>query len=153
MSTLVLEVIYEFFTYNKVLHSPKSTKFQDAIQEEYNTFVKNYTLDTIFVSDNQKVLKVKWLYKLKMSNQCTISSYKVRWVAKRFEQQESIDYAKIFSFIAQSCSIMILFTLAAYYGQCIEYLNAITVYINSGIDVLLMSSFQTDTKNKEKPHY
>ena len=100
MSTLISEVIYELFTHNQALHFPKSTKFQDAIQEDYNAFVKNHILDIVFVPDNQKMLKVKWLYKLKMSSKGTISRYKIRQVAKKFEQQKNIDYAKTFSLIA-----------------------------------------------------
>ena len=72
-----------------------------------------------------------------MSNKGTISRYKIRQVAKGFEQREDIDYAKTFSFVAKSFSIKILFALAAYYGQYIEHLDAVTIYLNFDIDVLL----------------
>ena len=137
MSTLVQEVIHEPLTYNEALRSPESAKWQDAMQEEYNALVENHTWDTVSVPDNQKVLKGKWVYKLKMSNKGTISRYKARWVAKGFEQREGIDYAETFSPVAKSCSIRILFALAAYYGWYIEHLDAVTAYLNSDIDVLL----------------
>ena len=86
MSTLVHEIIYEPLTYNKALHSTESAKWQDAMQQKYNAFVKNHTWDKVFVPDNQKILKDKWVYKLKISNIGIISRYKARWVAKDFEQ-------------------------------------------------------------------
>ena len=42
MLTLVQDDIYKLLTYNKDLHSPKSAKWQDAIQEKYNALVKNH---------------------------------------------------------------------------------------------------------------
>ena len=72
-----------------------------------------------------------------MSNKGTISRYKARWVAKGFEQQESIDYAKTFSLVVKSCSMRILFILAAYYAWYIEHFDAVTASLNSDINVLL----------------
>ena len=120
------------------------------MQEEYNAFVKNNTWDIVSVPDNQKVLKSKWVYKLKMSNKGTISRYKARWVAIKFKQQENIDYAKTFSLVAKSCNIRILFVLAAYYSWYIKHLNAVIAYINSDIDVLLYVKLLDRYKESEK---
>lgn len=86
------------------------------MQEEYDALVENHTWDIVYIPDGQKVLKGKWVYKLKTSNEGTVSRYKARWVAKGFEQREGIDYAETFSPVAKSCSVRILFALAAYYG-------------------------------------
>lgn len=72
-----------------------------------------------------------------MSNKGAISKYKARWVAKSFEQQKSIDYKKMFSLVAKSYNICILFALAVYYSWFIEHFDAVIAYLNSNIDVLL----------------
>lgn len=72
-----------------------------------------------------------------MSSNGTISKYKARWIAERYEQQEDIDYAKTFSLVAKSYNIRILFALATYHGWFIKHLDVITAYLNSNIDVLL----------------
>ena len=59
MSTHIKKVIYELFTYNEALRSPKSAKWQDIIQEKYNAFVENHIWEAVSVPNNQKVLKGK----------------------------------------------------------------------------------------------
>ena len=137
MSSVVKEVIHEPLTYNEALRAPEAMQWQKAMQEEYDALVENHTWDIVYVPKDQKVLKGKWVYKIKRSNEGTISRYKARWVAKGFEQREGIDYEETFSPVAKSCSIRILFALAAYYGWFIEHLDAVTAYLNSDIDVLL----------------
>lgn len=72
-----------------------------------------------------------------MSNNGTISRYKARWIVKRYEKQKGIYYTKIFSPVAKSYSISILFALVAYYGWFIKNFDAVITYFNSNIDVLL----------------
>lgn len=85
MSTVVQEVIHEPLTFNEALRSPEAAQWQEAMQEEYDALVENHTWDIVYISDGQKVLKGKWVYKLKTSNEGTVSRYKARWVAKSFE--------------------------------------------------------------------
>ena len=150
MSTVVQEVIHEPLTFNAALHSPEAAQWQEAMQEEYDALVENHTWDIVYIPDGQKVLKGKWVYKLKTSNEGTVSRYKARWVAKGFEQREGIDYAETFSPVAKSCSVRILFALAAYYGWFIEHLDMVTVYLNSDIDVLLYFKLPNGYKDQGK---
>lgn len=59
MSSIIKEIIYEFFTYNEIVHSYKAMQWQKAMPEEFNPFIKNYTWDIIHVPKNQKVFKEK----------------------------------------------------------------------------------------------
>ena len=85
MSAIVQEVIHELLTFNEALCSSEAALWQKTMQEEYNALVKHHTWDIVYIPDGQKVLKGKWVYKLKTSNKGTISRYKARWVAKGFE--------------------------------------------------------------------
>ena len=137
MSIAAQEVIHEPFIYNQALQSPEVVRWQKAMHEKYNTLVANQTWDVVDTQEGHRVLQDKWVYKLKMSNEGTVSRYKARWVAKGFEQRERIDYEETFFLVVKSCSTRILFTLAAFYNWFIEHLDAVTAYLNSNLDVLL----------------
>lgn len=137
MSTVVQEVIHKRLTYLKTHHSHELKNWQKAIQEEYDTLIDNDTQDTVVIPDGQKVLKSKWIYKLKISSNGTISRYNAKWVAKGYEPQKDIDNAETFSPVIKSCNITISFALAAYHGWFIEDLDTVTAYLNENIDVLL----------------
>ena len=66
-----------------------------------------------------------------------ISRYKARWVAKGFEQQESINFKETFSSVIKSCTTRTLLALAAFYSLSIEQIDSVTAYSNSKIDVML----------------
>ncbi len=86
---------------------------------------------------NYKILRGKWVYKLKYGIDGKICRYKARWVAKSFEQREGIDFEETFSPVIKSCTIRILLALAAFYGWSVEQMDAVTAYLNSEIDVVL----------------
>lgn len=150
MPSIVQEIIYEPLTYDEALRSSEATQWQEAMQEQYDALVENHTWDIVYIPKDQKVLKGKWVFKIKRSNEGTISRYKARWVAKGFEQREGIDYEETFSPVAKSCSIRILFALAAYYGWFIEHLDAVTAYLNSNIDVLLYVELPDEYKQADR---
>ena len=54
------------------------------------------------------------------------------------------------SSVTKSCSVRILFALIAYYGWFIEYLDVITAYLNSDIDVLLYLELSDGYKDSGK---
>ncbi len=49
-------------------------------------------IERAIVPYNHRILKDKWVYKLKRDG-----TYKARWVVKRFEQVKGLDYQQIFA--------------------------------------------------------
>ena len=66
-----------------------------------------------------------------------MSCYNTRWVAKSFEQRESINVEKTFSLVIKFCNTRTLLALAAFYRLSIEQMHTVTTYLNSEIDVVL----------------
>lgn len=52
MLTIVQEVIHKSFTYSETCHFPKSAKWPKAMQEKYDTLIKNYTWNIVVIPDS-----------------------------------------------------------------------------------------------------
>lgn len=59
MSSVIKKIIYELLTYNEALYSFEAIQWQKAMQEEYDTFVKNHIWNIVYILENQKILKEK----------------------------------------------------------------------------------------------
>jgi hypothetical protein len=72
------------------------------------------------VNSLYKVLKGKWVFKIKHRPKGEILRYKVCWVVKGYKQQYSIDYNQTFTAVVKPMAFCILFALAAYHDLKID---------------------------------
>ena len=73
----------------------------EAMQEDYNSLMKNVTWELSTLPEGKNVVSCKWTYKTKFTLDGAIERYKVRLVARGFSQEEGIDYTKTFSPVAK----------------------------------------------------
>ena len=146
MSIVAQGVIRKPLSYQDALRSSESHLWKEVIDDEVKSLENNLTWDLVDASKNHKISRGKWVYKLKYKIDGKISSYKTRWVAKDFEQRESINFEETFSPVVKSCTTQILLALAAFYGWSVEQMNAVTAYLNSEIDVVLYIEAPTGDK-------
>jgi hypothetical protein len=70
----------------------KPAKWQQAMFDEYKTVIENGTWTLVDSPPDVKLIRCKWVYRIKYKTNGTIDKYKARLVAKGFAQQEGIDY-------------------------------------------------------------
>jgi hypothetical protein len=62
------------------------------MRAEYNALLSNKTWSLCPRPSHKKVVRNKWVFKLKQKSDGTIDSTKRRLVAKGFDQEEGIDF-------------------------------------------------------------
>ena len=76
------------------------------MQDEINSLHKNNTYELVDLSKGRKVLRNKWVFKLKKDGD-KLLKYKARLVVKGFGQKHGIDFDAIFSLVVKMSSIRV----------------------------------------------
>ena len=80
-----------------VHRSRKEQVWKDAMNEEYESIMKNDVWDVVPSTKDKSVVTSKWLYKIKQYKikhgvDGSAEKYKARFVAQGFSQKEGVDY-------------------------------------------------------------
>ena len=82
------------------------------MHEEMNSLNKNKTYDLVELPKGKKVLKNKWVFKLKKDGDKLVK-YKARLVIKGFSQKQGINFDEIFSPVVKMSSIRVVLRRSA----------------------------------------
>ncbi|GAA0156232.1 transmembrane signal receptor [Lithospermum erythrorhizon] len=104
------------------------------MEEEMASLEKNKTFTLVNRSPGQRVLRNRWVFKLKLGDGNSSPRYKARLVVKGFEQKHGIDYEEIFSPVVKMTSIRVVLGLVAYFDLEIEQLDVKTAFLHGNLD-------------------
>jgi hypothetical protein len=80
----------------------------DSMLEEYRSIIKNNVWDIVSRTKDKSMVSSKWIYKIKHVADGSMENFKVRFVARGFNQKEGINYKETFSPVARYTSIQTL---------------------------------------------
>ena len=75
------------------------------MQEEMDSLHENHTNELTEMTKGKRVLRNKWVYKLKSGDIGNPPRYKARIVVKGFEQNKGVDFNEIFAPVVNMTSI------------------------------------------------
>jgi hypothetical protein len=110
------------------------------MDEEVDALIKNKTWKQVkrpHPNLGIRVLRGKWVYKLKRKIDNTIARFKARWVVKGDEQLYGIDYDQTFAGVAKTQAWKIILALAAIKDLEIEQMDAITAFLQGESDATI----------------
>lgn len=134
LATSLSTIALEPETYEAAISSPNCEDWKHAMQEELSSHTSNGTWELVHRPTNQKILKNKWVFKIKRNPDGSIFRYKARLVAKGFLQQHGIDYHETFSSVCRYESVRILLTIAASLGYHIIQVDVKTAFLYGTLD-------------------
>lgn len=109
-------------------------KWKEALNQEYDSCMDNQAWSLVDRPTNRKVLKSKWVFKLKRHADGKIEKHKARLVATGYNQIAGVDYNKTFSPVVRHSSVRYLFALAAEKGLKINHFDVENAFLSSKLD-------------------
>ena len=76
-----------------------------------------------------KTIGVKWVYKTKLNELGEVDKYKARLVAKRYSQQQGVDFTKVFAPVAHMDTVRMIVALAVQRGWKIYQLDVKSMFL------------------------
>jgi hypothetical protein len=77
----------------------------------------------------RKLIRCKWVYKIKENSDGSVERYKARLVAKGFQQKEGVDYLETYAPVARMETIRLMLAVAAHYDLNISQLDFKTAFL------------------------
>jgi hypothetical protein len=108
--------------------------WQDAMEEEYQSIMKNDVWDIVLRLEGKFVVTSNWIYKIKHAVHGSVEKYKARFVPRGFSQVEGIDYEETFAPIARYTSIHTIIALVASMGLKLHQMDVKTAFLNGKIE-------------------
>lgn len=82
------------------------------MKSEMDAYQKNKTWELVSKHSSFNVIGYQWVYKVKKHVDGTIAKYKVKLVAKGFNQREGVDFFDTFNLVVKPTTIHLVLTIA-----------------------------------------
>ena len=136
--------------FSEVLSHKEKDKWVSAMREELKSLHENKTYELVNLPKGRKVLKNKWVYRLKHEEGNSQPRYKARLVVKGFGQKKGIDFDEIFSPVVKMSSIRCVLGLAASMDLEVEQLDVKTAFLHGDLDETIYMEQLEGFVDKEK---
>ena len=130
----VLQVEDDPKTFTEAMASRDSIFWKEAINDEMDSIMSNYTWELVDLPKGSKAIGCKWVFRRKYHSDGTLNTYKARLVAKGFRQREGIDYFDTYAPVARLTTIRVLFALASLHNLYVHQMDVKTAFLNGDLD-------------------
>ncbi len=134
-------------SYKEIMNDLNRNEWLKIMKNENKSLLINeiWTLTNSF--RDKRVLRDKWVYKIKKEKHDEILRYKTRWMIRKFEQVERLDYTKTFVSMIKSMSYKTMYVITVVNDWEIEQMNVKTTFL---YDKILEDVYVVQLTNFEK---
>jgi hypothetical protein len=124
-------------SFTKAEHNPRRRK---AMLEEMMSIEENNTWSLIDLPPGRKLIRVKWVFKVKRDEHEEVSKHKVRLMVKGYVKRHGINYDKVFTPVARLDSVRLLIALTAHEGCEVHHMDVKSAFLNDDLQESTLSS-------------
>jgi len=139
-------------SYKEAINSSNKDNWVKSMKTELDTLEDNNTWDLVPRPNNTKVLKSRWVYKIKDIESLT-PIFKSRFVAKGFEQLYGLNYIETYASVIKQIAWKLVFALAMLYNLIIFKADMVSAFTQGAVDALLYLEQPEGFINSKYPNY
>ncbi|KAK4400618.1 Retrovirus-related Pol polyprotein from transposon RE1 [Sesamum angolense] len=109
-------------------------EWEKAMKEELDALERNNTWEIVDLLPGKKPIGSKWVSKVKLRPDGSVDRYKVRLVAKGYNQVEGVDYVDRFSPIAKAVTLRLLLAVASSKNWPIQKIDINNAFLHGSLD-------------------
>lgn len=119
---------------HEALNGSHSKEWSLAMKEEFDALTQNKTWKLCSPPREKKILKTRWVFKIKDNPQDGSQKFKARLVAKGYEQIPGVDYHETFCPVVRFSTLRSLLAIGAREDYDIDHLDVVTAFLNGDLD-------------------
>ena len=116
------------------MRSEDASKWEAAMQEEYDSLMANGTWELAPLPKNRKSVGSKWVFCTKKDASGQVVRHKARLVAKGYSQVEGVDFLETFAPVAKFNTIWCILALGAALDLEIHQMDVKTAFLNGELE-------------------
>lgn len=117
-------------TFAEALKSPNATHWKAACDKEIQCIKDKSVWHVVPRPKHKNVIKGRWVFKIKLREDGSISKFKALYVAKGYSQVEGVDFGETFSPTGKPSSFRVFMAMAASHGSDVEQMDAVSSFLN-----------------------
>ncbi|XP_070055143.1 uncharacterized protein [Nicotiana tomentosiformis] len=107
----------------------KDPRWVEAMQLEIKVLEDNDTWKVVPLPQGKRVIGCKWVYKIKYKATGELERFKVRLVAKGYNQQEGLDYQETFSPVVEMVTVRAVISIAVVKHWTISQMDVYNTFL------------------------
>ncbi|UYV60408.1 hypothetical protein LAZ67_1001058 [Cordylochernes scorpioides] len=124
----------ELLNYEDAIVGQNSKKWKLAMDDEFNSLMKNQTWTYVTLPSDRKAIACKWVYKIKQNADGSNKMFKARLVAKGYSQNSGLDYGETFPPVVKFDSIRTILSLCASLDIEMIELDVKSAFLNGDLE-------------------
>lgn len=130
----------------------KNDEWKKVMEQEMKSIEENETWELTRLPPGQKVIDLKWIYKLKKDVDGKIIKHKARLVTKGYVQEQGVDYDEVYAPVTRLEIVRLLLALSAKKNWEVHHLDVKTAFLNGDIkeDVFVAQPEGFEKSDKEQ---
>lgn len=148
-----IAALAEHKTMRGALSSKDAQLYLEAMVKEVDALTNHGTYKLVPLPFGRKVIKCKWVYKVKLDGDGNFDRLKARLVALGFTQRKGVDYFETFSPVARQNSLKIFYAVAAWEGLTVRQFDIDSAYLNGLLDTEIYMQQPPGFEDPEHPDW